>query len=165
MKGFHGNSSVRRDGSVIIREIEDPSESDFLRIRELDQLEDLKLWSFHGKVKPAGLAHIQDLYQLKILWLRGPWVSDTEILNLQGLTNLEHLNLGHTDVTDDGLASLQGLKNLKSVDLRYTSVTDVGLEHLNVLTSLTSLELGSTQVTEAGVNELKKSLPKCKIHH
>ena len=44
-------------------------------------------------------------------------------------------------------------------------MTDAGLEHLNELTNLARLDLRRAQVTEAGIDDLKKSLPECKISH
>jgi hypothetical protein len=66
-------------------------------------------------------------------------------------------------VTDAGLAHLTEFKSLRTLDLWRTQVTDGGLVNLKELKGLQALYLGDTPVTGAGADELRKSLPGCKI--
>jgi Leucine-rich repeat (LRR) protein len=58
---------------------------------------------------------------------------------LARMSQLRELNLRGSRVTDAGLAQLQGLKNLKTLGLQ------------------------NTKATKAGAEQLKTSLPNCRI--
>jgi hypothetical protein len=55
----------------------------------------------------AGLAQLQVLTGLQVLYLRGTPVTDAGLAQLHGLTGLHELFLDGTQVTDSGLAQLQ----------------------------------------------------------
>ena len=85
------------------------------------------------------------------------------LVHLQELINLKFLYLLNTPITDAGLVHLKGLDNLQRLGLGDTQVTDAGLVHLKGLTTLTFLDIKNTQITDAGIAELRKALPNCEI--
>jgi hypothetical protein len=107
------------------------------------------------QITDAGLAHLQRLTGLHILYLWNTQITDKGLTHLQGLTGLDTLYLQNTHVTGAGLADLQGLTNLRALHLDGTQVTDPGLAYLQRLTRLQRLNLNGTQVTDAGLVHLK----------
>jgi hypothetical protein len=95
--------------------------------------------------------------------LRGPKVTDAELVRLRALPQLRSLYLRGSRVTDAGLVHVCGLPHLRTLSLNSTGVTDAGLVCLRGLTSLKSLSLAETHVTATGVAELQQALPNCKI--
>ena len=120
---------------------------------------------FQGsKVTDAGLVHLKDLRQVRMLVLDSANVTDAGLANLEGLTTLHSLSLNKTQVTDVGLVHLKGLVHLEDLQLASTPVTDAGLVHLKGLTKLRGLNLGGTKVTYVGgVKDLQKALSNCTI--
>lgn len=113
------------------------------------------------------------------VYLRGTWVSDTELLDLVRLPKLERLDLSHTRITDEGLlylrpakqiqdlnlfyaeqitdqgmAAIKEWKQLKRLNLRGTRIFDGTLAILSGLTELESLDIAYTQVTDNGLDAL-----------
>ncbi len=103
----------------------------------------------------AGLAHLQGMRELELLWLSGPGLTDAGLKALGNLSKLQNLGLGGVRVTDDGLWSLRGLKELTHLNLDGTLVTDGGLESLKPLTQLEDLRLNGTGVSNAGLVDLQ----------
>jgi thiol-disulfide isomerase/thioredoxin len=115
----------------------------------LDRLEFLAV--SRTAVTDAGLGHLADVSELKLLYLEDTVVGDGGLAHLAHLAKLEVLILNNTDVSDTGLAHLKGLSELMVLQLRNTSVSDVGLEHLKGLSKLEQLWLGGTAVTDVGL--------------
>ena len=113
------------------------------------------VWFDGSKVTDAGLVHLNDLRQIRMLVLDSTDVTDAGLVNLEGLTTLYWLALNKTRVTDAGLVHLKGLVHLEELQLAHTTVTDAGLVHLEGLTMLQGLDLHQTQVTDAGLVHLK----------
>ena len=59
------------------------------------------------QVTDAGLMHLEELTDLKMLILNGTQVTDAGLVHLNGLTNLIRLDLKDTQATDDGVEKLQ----------------------------------------------------------
>jgi hypothetical protein len=57
-------------------------------------------------------------------------VTDAGLAHLEGVTELQLLYLGNTQITDAGLVHLEGLTELRSLGLTYTQVTGAGLAKL-----------------------------------
>lgn len=94
------------------------------------------------------------------------YATDDDLAHLVRLPNLRRLYLERSvDVTDAGLRHLQGLKHLKLLVLDDADqVSDEGLRTLSRLKNLASLHLDlGRRMTRAGIEQLKKSLPKCRI--
>ena len=113
----------------------------------------LRLWlpqDYFDEVRVVDLSTAQD--------------TDAGLAHLQGLTGLQVLWLSNTQVTDAGLAHLHGLTALQDlILLGSTQVTDTGLAHLQGLTALKELWLSGTQVTDAGRAQFRQALPNCRI--
>jgi hypothetical protein len=72
------------------------------------QPEDLQYLQLSGtRVTNAGLAHLQRLTGLRVLWLYDTRINDQGLVHLQGLTNLRVLNLRGTLVSPGGVDALQ----------------------------------------------------------
>jgi len=138
------------------------SDAGLIHLQKLHSLDYLCL--ANTQVTDAGLAHLTALPALADLRLEGTRVTDAGLAHLQNLTSLESLCIEGTQVGDAGLAYLENLRSLNYLCLANTKVTDAGLAHLKVLTSLRDLRLWGTQVTKAGIEELRRSLPNCKVH-
>jgi hypothetical protein len=55
------------------------------------------------------------------------------------------------------------MTQLQALDIGHTAVTDAGLKHLQGLARLESLTLVRSRVTLAGAEEVRRTLPKCRI--
>ena len=92
-------------------------------------------------------------------------ITNAGLVHLKDMADLKMLLLSRTRVTDAGLVYLKALSNLETLTLNSTQITDVGLVHLKVMTNLQKLYLSFTQVTDAGIAELRQALPNCEINH
>jgi hypothetical protein len=138
----------------------------------------------------AALAELCELRRLRLVALRHPGLTNTQMRTVCGLTWLYYLDLDGCPVTDAHLKQVATLRNLTGLSLVGTRVTDVGLEELTALRDLERLWLDGTAVTDAGlrrlegmdklttlylrncpnitdegVARLQKALPKCDIRH
>jgi hypothetical protein len=121
----------------------------------LDQLPELRVLYLHGcKVDEAGLGDIGRLKHLTRLSLDGTPVTDAVLKELAGLENLAELNLESTAVTGTAFKDLARHKKLNTLFLDRSGVTDEGLKGIKTLTGLTDLRLNWTKVTNDGVGEL-----------
>lgn len=154
-------------------------------LKTLDGLE--LLYLARTKITDANLRHLRELPSLRRLGLLGTNVSDlthvgmlenlvvlrigwTKVDNqtlkqLSRLAKLEELWLQGTNITDEGLVHLKRLTSLRRLYLSDTKISDEGLVHLKDSKNLTHLDIGETSVTDNAADELKKTLPNCKIVH
>jgi serine/threonine protein kinase len=109
------------------------------------------------------LSHFTHLENLELLNLRYTDVSNEGLAPLRQYRNLKYLSLGNTKVTDAGLDDLQNCTELEDVLLTETNVTDAGVKLFANCKKLKNLELEKTKVTAAGIEELRRSLPQCRI--
>ena len=107
-----------------------------------------------GPATDANLKAIQDLGQVRSLWLNGPDITDQALSRLAAASNLSKLNLNDTRITYEGLRHLKGLTELNELNLSGTSLTDAGLEHLRGLAELRELNLSGTSITDEGLEHL-----------
>jgi len=78
--------------------------------------------------------------------------------------DMTYLNLYRSQITNAGLAQLLPLaNNLESLDIRSTSISDDGIAHLKRLRRLTLLRLKDSAISPDGIDEIRKSLPSCKL--
>jgi len=115
------------------------------------------------QVSDAGLALFKDCKRLTTLWLNTTQVGDAGLANFKDCKRLARLSMQDTLVSDAGLAHLRDCKGLTELILSDTEISDAGLTHIVGLTKLNELILKKTAVTAAGIEQLKKSLPQCKI--
>jgi Leucine-rich repeat (LRR) protein len=133
----------------------------------LEPLEELKqlraLYLSKTQITDAGLQHLKELNKLNILFLEKTIITDIGLKYLKGLTQLQNLDLDETRITDAGLEQLKELKQLRSLRLSGTQITDAGLKHLKGLNKLESLNITRTKTSNAGIKDLQQALPNLKI--
>lgn len=114
------------------------------------------LWINCGsQITDAGLQHLEGLTQLRVLMLAGnSRITDAGLTHLKGLVRLEQLNLGGTKVGGAGMENLENLKKLQFLGLACARVTDAGLEHIKGLAELQELNLTQNDITDAGLLSL-----------
>jgi len=115
-----------------------------------------------SRITNSDLKHLQDLTDVKHIYLNETGTTDAGLQHLADLTQLEELSLESTDITDDGLKHLSGLTNLRVLRLGYAPITDVGLKQLKGLANLRLLDVGG-EVTPKGIAEFKRAVPDCAI--
>jgi len=120
---------------------------------KLTNLRSLDMLKYRG-MSDAGLAHLQQLKQLRCLTLTGcQKIGNLAVSNLlEALSNLQSLDLSScSEITDAALASLRHMKYLQHLNLRCCSgITDAGIEVLPV--TLLTLDLSETRgITPAGL--------------
>lgn len=130
----------------------------------------LKHLSLQGNAfSDEGLKHLEDMKQLRSLWIGNnrKSITDAGVKHLAGLTMLEQLDLQGSRLSDEGAAALKDLKNLKRLFLNGDDkpgnerITDASVATLAMLSKLEELSLQNTHITERGVKRLSE-LPKLK---
>ena len=107
-----------------------------------------------------GLRHyLAAIRHPKSLILSSWEVTDAGLKELDQLAELRELFLIGTQVTDAGLKDLANMKQLRSLALGRTQVTDAGLEPIKGMTQLRDLYLTDLKVSPAAVSALKRALP------
>jgi hypothetical protein len=114
-------------------------------------------------VTDAGLESVSKFRKLEYLGLRGNSISDAGLRHVRPLTHLKGLNLAETKVTDQGIRQLADLPKLARLWLSSTKVTDDVVPHLARLKTLRQLYLEETGLTKGGIQQLRRSLPQCRI--
>jgi hypothetical protein len=126
------------------------------------------LYLHDGKITDAGLKHLTNLKDLKLLVLGANRdITDAGLRELVKLKNLEDLRISYTQVGDDGLKMLTALPRLKALWMMHTNVTDEGIRHLSDIKTLTHLYINlfdkNKNVTEAALTALKRALPNLQV--
>ncbi len=155
----------------------------FTNLRKLD-------FNYPG-ITEAGLQHLHKLKNLRELHLGTVALTDRGLAHVTVLKGLEELTFWHNkEITDEGLRQLKALVHLKLLRLDGTSITDRGIAHLTGLTELRELSLadckgitdgGATTlakmkqlhalnlldsgITAVGAEELRTTLPNCRVIH
>ena len=114
------------------------------------------LWISGTRIGDAGIPHLSKLQELKILTLMDTQVSDAGLASLQSLGELDTLYLSGNEITDSGMTRLKRLQQLKDLALIGTEVTDVGLAQLIELTQLQALSVVCPRVTDTGLKALTR---------
>jgi hypothetical protein len=126
--------------------------------------DDFFAYVVHAEVNTnAGLEHLKDLTQLRVLSLSGPTVTNAGLEHLDELTQLRELSLSGPKVTDAELQYIEESSRLQELDFDDIDLTDVELDHLKGLPQLEVLILRGTRVTDQGVKKLHQAMPNCKI--
>lgn len=115
------------------------------------------------KTADEGLLALKGLSKLQWLDLRGTQVTDAGVVHLSNLPQLRLLSLHGTQLTDAGIPSLTELPNLEVLTLSHTRVTDAGLPPLAKMSKLNDVDLTGTDVTPAGIDNLRRTLPNCRV--
>jgi hypothetical protein len=109
------------------------------------------------------ISYQSKMEQLQSLRLPGTGVTDVGLRYLKALPRLQELDLWNTKVTDTGLSYLKELAELKALKVSGQDITEASLANLKTMTKLRQLELKGTKISNDACNELRKSLPDCKI--
>src|SRR5204863_6737863 len=99
-----------------------------------------------------GLAHLENLTKLRILFLRATYISGEGLTHLRNMKQLRKLDLSEVPgITDDGLESLTGMRELVWLNLWNTRAGNAGMEHVAKLSNLLYLNLDNTGVDDEGL--------------
>ena len=169
---FHGMfpDRIEQDITQLIdlreQDLDDEALAHIGRLYKIDRLKLTGRWVEGDLViTDTGLAHLENLFNLRSLAVRGTEITDAGLAHLAGLENLEELDLGINRLSDAGLVHLKGLKSLRKLRLSATNITDAGLVQLEAMKSLETLVINSTMVTEAGVERLRRARPGLEIEY
>lgn len=170
--------------SLTIFFCEQITDEGMVHVKELKSLDSLGLGN--TSVTDDGLAELKDLKGLKVLRLAGCIrMTDKATETIKGFTDLEELTLPST-ISEVGVKRLLGLKKLKYLYLSGTSIGDSAVKNISTFSELETLYLGSevtdeaipdlvrltklkrlnlfgSKITGKGLEQLKKSLPDCKV--
>ena len=117
------------------------------------------------KITPEGVARIALFRSLRRLYLAGTSVTGDGLNRLRTLPSLTHLSLARTKLGDSDLVALKGYPKLSWLNLAEAPLSDASRPHLAKLKHIRKLVIVGTGLTNAGVEELKESLPDCRIEH
>jgi len=116
-------------------------------------------------VTNAGMKHIGQLRDLKMLRLDRTGITDAGIRNLVAERSLDHakykpliaLLAEHDLISNQSISQLHNLPALQILDLSYTLVTDDGLRALtNSAPAVKELDLSNDNISDAGLAECAK---------
>lgn len=97
----------------------------------------------------GGRAETNGKGDVTAVYLRGTFVSDTDLDRIAALPQLEKLDLSHTRITDQGMQRLKDLRNVRELNLLYAElVTDEGLAAVKTWPRIERLNFRGTKVTD-----------------
>ena len=99
--------------------------------------------------------HLDGLYSLEGLELSGARITNDDLCALEDLSNLRWLYLDRTSVNDEGLLSLRHLARLEVLVLSASDVCGPGLAHLTKLRKLRVLNLSDCQLNDDALRHLQ----------
>jgi hypothetical protein len=145
-------------GAIDIYDATRCTDKGFAALKDLPNLRKLTLGK--SEMTPARVNAIAQYKELRVLYLSGSGLTDTELVSLKKLTFLEALDISdNPQVTDRGMASVKTLERLQVLYLAKTSITDKGLFELKVLDGLRSLYVGGTKVTADAAEKFADEMP------
>lgn len=106
--------------------VSDDGLQELVELKMLHELHLSNMADFHG----AGLVHLQQLHNLRMVLLSGDPITNESLRHLSNCSKLEVLGLDNCPITDEGIAHLEGLKNLNRLNLNQSKVTSAGVEKL-----------------------------------
>jgi Leucine Rich repeat len=123
-------------------------------VGKLDRVESLDIYS--PSVTNAGMAHVRKLPRLRELSLRHCASMTGECLvNLENLSQLRNIYIEDTPVEDRDLRNLSRLPSLECLLFSRCPIGDEGMSHLKNLVTLKYLSVSpSSEVTSAGLANL-----------
>lgn len=130
----------------------------FAALKGLPNLRKLTLGQ--SKVTLACTTAIGQCKELRLLYLAGAGLSDTELAALKPLALLESLDVSdNPQVTDKAAATVIAFERLRVLNLSKTGVTDKGLMELKPLDGLRSLSVVGTKVTADAAEKFADEMP------
>lgn len=170
------NNSVdlqKRDKSLTQLRARSLSDADIMLLQQFSQLNYLDFsggWKVEdAKLIDAGLKKLSELNLPKLEELMLGYcnkITDDGMQFVATIKTLKYLSLAPCPrITDVGLSNLISSTSLETLDLRgCTCITDRGLGYLNKMQHLKEILLGGCiKVTSTGMEELRKTLPTCKV--
>ncbi|MBN9122835.1 MAG: hypothetical protein J0I06_27470 [Planctomycetes bacterium] len=134
------------------------SATGFTALQQLPHLRKLTLG--RSVISGPGANAIAQCKELRVLYLAGAGLNDTELAALKKLVLLESLDISdNPQVTDAGMASVQALERLQVLNLSKTGITDKGLAELKSLDGLRSLQVVGTKVTADAAEKFADEMP------
>ncbi len=115
-----------------------------------------------GKVTPAGLAHLNKLRQLEILYLAGNALDDAALAQIAQCDKLKQIYVMRGTATDVGVQSLSKLSHLEELSWSNPPVTDAALKSYGKMRALTKFTLSQDTSPETE-QKLKAALPKVTV--
>lgn len=109
-----------------------------------------------NKLKELNKLHHLDMANTKI----HDFVVNTIV---ESCPNLRRLNLTGTPITDDAILKLQKLQDLRRLNISKTGVSDKCIKGLLALKQLQRLNVSNTRLSQKKLNELRRSIPNCKL--
>jgi hypothetical protein len=159
---FIGLKKAPQIGALDVFDATRCTEKGFAALKDLPNLRKLTL----GKSEMSGprVAAIAQSKELRVLFLAGSGLTDTELAALKKLTRLEALDISDNPlVTDKGMASIKALDRLQILYLGKTSLTDKGLMELKVLDGLCTLNVVGTKVTGEAADQFVDEMPNLRV--
>lgn len=130
----------------------------FEHLKQLPHLRKLTLGK--SAMTEASTAAIAQCQELRVLYVAGSGLSDTELAAFKTLTFLEALDISdNPQITDAGMATVKTLERLQSLYLAKTGLTDRGLMVLKPLDGLRSLNVVGTKVTGGAAEKFADEMP------
>lgn len=134
-------------------------------LKQIKTLEHLELPQDQYNISDAGLAHLGELSNLKVLQVsrlhyggrdrNKIYYTDAGLAQLAKLKALEELHIGSIGITDAGMDHVAKLTNLKMLHMfGCDNVTDKGVAKLTTLKSLKDLDISHSKLTFAGLASL-----------
>ena len=109
------------------------------------------------------LAQLQQIPDLRWLYLQGTSITDDQLRYVAPLTSLVRLHLENTSIGDDGVQHLLPLQSLEYLNLYGSQISDDALPTLTQLASLKQLYLWQSKVSEQGLEKLRELMPNTAI--
>lgn len=130
----------------------------FVALKDLPNLRKLTLGK--SNISAANTTAIAQLKELRVLYLPGSGLSDSELATLKALTFLEALDLSdNPQVTDAGMETVKTMERLQVLHMAKTGITDKGLLMLKPLDGLRSLNVVGTKVTGEAAEKFADEMP------
>ena len=134
-------------------------------VAAIPQLRELR---FNCQITGSGVPALKTLPELTSLeFVCSAELTDAALESLKDFPKLKSLRLVATpNVTDAGLKTLADIPNLEDLTLRYTGLTPKGIDSLKGLKHLRALAVtgpSKDPVTDEQIDDLKRSLPDCRV--
>jgi hypothetical protein len=101
--------------------------------------------------------------QIREVWISGSGMSDGRFCSLRQFPNLKAIRLEYGGNVDVFLENIEGMESLEEVLFNSTWFSSTGTRSLCSLPHLKRLRLGYAAYSRQNMEELRRTLPNCKI--
>ncbi len=117
-----------------------------------------------GEFDEVGMKAVGTLSGLRELDLRASRIAPQSLHHISQLSELTKLTLKWSDISDDDVASIAKMKSIVNLNLSESyALTDRSIDYLKQMTNLESLDLSFSKISPERLEELRRTLPNCKI--